>query len=310
MARMLQALKNLEARSARPARRGDAPAATPAVIAPSIEIVSSEASALHGASEESLVSSLFNWPQSAAPPAVETVGLRPAVAPTPPLVREAVPAAAPAGPVLRSRPPTALERQVQLALSDPGRSQPLVQLAERMRRDAEQTASKTLAVVGVGPESTTHETLLYAATSLAGKSSGEVLLVDADLARRQLSEALGAGQEPGLAELLRGGDSPRERRRPTVVAGLSFLPAGLLRHTDLSAAGPKLEDVLRKLAADFSLVLLDAGRSGDLAATTLARLADAAYFVVQLGTVETCEAQAALRDFRAAGARVLGCIAT
>jgi Mrp family chromosome partitioning ATPase len=94
------------------------------------------------------------------------------------------------------------------------------------------------------------------------------------------------------------------------VGRLSFLPAGLARHTDLSAAGPRLEETLERLTAEFSCLLIDGGRTGDLAATALARQADATYLVVQLGAVETSEAQAALRDFRAAGARVLGSIAT
>jgi Mrp family chromosome partitioning ATPase len=195
-------------------------------------------------------------------------------------------------------------------LSDPVGSQPQIQLAERLRRDADQTDSQTLVLVGVGQQSATHETLLFAATLLAESAPGKVLLIDADLARRPLSEALDYGQQPGLAELLRGDESWGDRYCPTAVANLSFLPAGLLRHADLSTAGPRLEQLLQLFSAGFSYVLLDAGQTSDLAASVLARLADATYFVVQLGTVETNEAQAALRDFRAAGARVLGCIAT
>jgi len=209
-----------------------------------------------------------------------------------------------------SRNPSSLERQVRRTLSDPVRSQPLVQLADRLRRDAEQTASKTLLFVGVGEESRAHEALLYAAALLAERPGEQVLLVDADLARRALTDGLEQGQMPGLAELLRGDGAVRERCQIAALPGLSLLPAGLLRHVDLSAAGSRLEAVLRQAAENHSLVLIDGGRSGDLAATALARLADATYFVVQLGAVETSEAQAALRDFRAASARVLGCIAT
>ena len=56
-------------------------------------------------------------------------------------------------------------------------------------------------------------------------------------------------------------------------------------------------------------LLIDGGRATDSSASTLARMADATYLVVQLGTVEASEAQSALAALRAAGARVLGCIA-
>src|SRR5207248_8946879 len=82
------------------------------------------------------------------------------------------------------RLPCHFERLARRTLSDPVRSQPLVQLADRLRRDAEQTASKTVAIVGVGPGSATHQPLFYAATLLAASAPHGMLLIDADLARR------------------------------------------------------------------------------------------------------------------------------
>ncbi len=68
--------------------------------------------------------------------------------------------------------------------------------------------------------------------------------------------------------------------------------------------------MLQTLESEYRLVLIDGGRTSELAAATLARLSDATYFVIRLGQTEASLAQAAVRDFRAAGARVLGCIAT
>jgi Mrp family chromosome partitioning ATPase len=68
--------------------------------------------------------------------------------------------------------------------------------------------------------------------------------------------------------------------------------------------------VVQTLEARYRLVLIDGGRTSDPAAATLARLSDATYFVVRLGETGVAAAQAAVSDFRAAGARVLGCIAT
>jgi Mrp family chromosome partitioning ATPase len=162
----------------------------------------------------------------------------------------------------------------------------------------------------VGATCGASETLLHAAAILTAQQAGPALLVDADLARRALSVGVEYGREPGLAELLSSGESPRTRCLPTAFERLSILPAGLLRHVDLSAAGSRLEDLLKQLAAQFAPVLICGASTSDPASPAIARLADATYFVVQLGAVEASEAQAALRDFRAGGARVLGCIAT
>ena len=333
MARMLQALKNLAARSPRPASGGGllahlAAVPVPAPPAPN-EPARSATESVEQASE--LIDGLAGSRPTPAPlpvllQAQSVVVESPASyedLPASVFVAESLPAESV---VVRSPPsaarrgkhdsfgaartPTNCERSVRRTLSDPSRSQPLMQLAHRLARDIEQTTSKTVLWIGIGESAGGHETLLPAAALLAAEQSGRTLLIDADLARRPLSEALEFGQEPGLAELLKNDDPPLGRCQPTAFDKLSLLPSGLLRHSDISAAGPRLESVLKNLAAEFSLVLIDGGRSADLAATALARLADATYFVVQLGVVEACEAQAALRDFRAAGARVLGCVAT
>lgn len=330
MARMLQALKNLEARSVRPAgggaaapvagtgteqataekkravRRADAlrplsdkPSEVVARPPVTIEAVSSALAGLDVAIEdpptrfEGAASEAPDWKTIAPQPVGDDFNA--------PLPCMAVP----------SRPASGLERLIRRTLGDRSRSQPLVELADRLRRDMEQAGAKTLIFVGVGAASATCETLLYAATLLAEeKRRGKVLLVDADLARGALSESLEYGQERGLTELLRDENFFADACRPTAVERLSFLPLGLQRHADLSTVSPRLAQVLERFIADFSCVLIDGGRTGDLSVNALARQVDAAYLVVQLGTVETNEAQAALAEFRAAGARVLGCIAT
>jgi Mrp family chromosome partitioning ATPase len=330
MARMLQALKNLEARSVRPAGWGavapvagtgpeqEAPEikrptrraeATQPPIDVSLDGVASEAatidavaSALAGldvavenapARSEIAASGAADWKKSAPQPVGDIFS------------------ASPPGTAVSSRPASGLERLVRRTIGDRSRSQPLVELADRLRRDMEQAGAKTLIFVGVGAASATCEILLYAATLLAEeKRRGKVLLVDADLARGALSESLEYGQERGLTELLRDDNFFADACRPTAAERLSFLPLGLQRHADLSTVSPRLAQVLERFIADFSCVLIDGGRTGDLSVNALARQVDAAYLVVQLGTVETNKAQAALAEFRAAGARVLGCIAT
>jgi Mrp family chromosome partitioning ATPase len=208
------------------------------------------------------------------------------------------------------RKPGSLERQVQRMLGDSERSQPLVQLADRLRREAEQSASKTLMLVGVGAHSATHEMVVQIAALLAQRHGERVLLIDADLARSALSLGLEQGQASGLAEGLRSNKPLRDRCQATALAGVSVLPAGRGQSADLLAEPHRLEEILREAAGQFSLVLVDGGRSVDRSAGLLGRLADLVYFVVQLGEVETSEAVRALAEFRAASARVAGCIAT
>jgi Mrp family chromosome partitioning ATPase len=206
------------------------------------------------------------------------------------------------------RPATSFERLIGRTLNDPVSVRPLRELGELLRRDLEQTGSRTVAIVGVGEMSVVHETIAYAARLLAEKLTGRALMVDGDLSRRALTAALEYDQEPGLAELLSGEQPTSNRFQLTATANVLFLPAGRVAQADLSAS--RVEPLLQQLGEEFACVLIDAGRTRGSAAATLARVADATYFVVRLGAVETSEAQAALRDLRAAGARVLGAIAT
>jgi Mrp family chromosome partitioning ATPase len=211
---------------------------------------------------------------------------------------------------LQARAACEVERAVRRTLSDSVRSRPVRELAERLRKDIEQTAAKTVVFVGIGSSSDAHEALVYAATLMAEQTPQKVLVVDANFSNRSLSESLDYARETGLAECIRDTTSAVERCRPTSVDRLSLLPAGQLSPVDMAADTSSLTRVLEQLGQAFDFIFVDGGRTDNAASRTLARLADAAYFVVQLGTVETATAQAALSDFRAAGARVLGCIAT
>jgi Mrp family chromosome partitioning ATPase len=63
------------------------------------------------------------------------------------------------------------------------------------------------------------------------------------------------------------------------------------------------------LESEFPLVLFDGGQSNGPLLLPLARACDATYFVIRLGTTDAKEAQLALKNYRSAGARVMGCVA-
>jgi Mrp family chromosome partitioning ATPase len=356
MARMLQALKNLEARSPRPAaepasksagtppegkteggrggeieRRSDdqrpssSASVTPAINPlPSVEGATglvrparrSDAPPLMVPAAKTEIAKVEPIAAAASPSPLQLLaaGRTEIVAGSPgdqnpflsplPKSEETVKRAAPTA----TRPPTSFERLVARTLSDPSTGRPLRELVDRLRRDLEQTGSRTVAVVGVGEPSGARDAIAYAARLLAEKLPGPVLVVDADLARRPLTAAFEYGEEPGLAELVSAEQRTNKPYQLTAIANVSFLPAGRLPQADLSTV--RGEQLLQQLGEEFACVLIDGGRTSDTAAFSLARVADATYFIVKLGAVETNEAQAALRDFRAAGARVLGAIAT
>ena len=322
MSRMLQALKNLEARSVRPAAplgrlahladrprtaRAVAPPAsvevedltTPAMISPAPTLIvepeySSLASVAHPVSMDS-----FFVAESFAPtlslPVVEAAA-------------EAPPAAIPEPIETPARTASALERTVRRTLADPQRSEAYRQIAARISSQAAELNARSLVLVGVGTQSDTHELLLHVAAVLADEGR-EVLLIDTDLSSRRLSAALDFPDGRGLAEILVDELPPHSLIQPTAIVGVSVLPGGK-RSLNLDGRANRLSSLIDDLESKSRLILIDGGRASDPAALAVARLAGGAYFVVRLGATDAGEAQAALRQFRQSPARVLGCIAT
>ncbi len=243
------------------------------------------------------------WQDAAPPKTPDTLS------PPPPKTVEA-PASPP--PELASPNPrqsTLLERTVRRTLADPTRSQPFRDLAERLWSDLSPSASRTVLLTGIGPASETHDVVLHAAAVLAERGES-ILVVDADAAHRTLTCQLDLSDARGLVEAIDSGDAATSLVQPMTLDGLSVLPFGKARLRDVAESANRLAAALQSLESEYRLVLIDGGRSSELAAATLARLCDATYFVIRLGETEAALAQAAVRDFRAAGARVLGCIAT
>src|SRR5262245_51767037 len=232
MARMLTALKNLEAKGAGASAR------------PTIPLPASPNAGAQTASDDSPPSRVRPLRSKAAVPAVvsfvETTALPVGLATEPVIVAESLtptislPLAPgesrgegaligskafgtqPSEPSLRNETPaTSLEKSVRRTLGDPLRGQALVEMAERIRRDVEKTGGKTALLAGVGSESSAHEAALYAAAVL-GRGQ-RVLLMDADVARRPLTSGFGRGAQPGLADLIQTQQQPRDLCLPTAL---------------------------------------------------------------------------------------------
>lgn len=207
------------------------------------------------------------------------------------------------------REATALERAVRKNLSDAVRAAPYRQLAERLARELRPGSGNCLLFTGVGAHSTADEMLAHVAAALA-EAREDVLLVDADFARGGLSKSLGCGQVPGLAEVVSQQRDWRELLVATASEHLYLLPAGQLGLANPALAADELARMLEQSERQFRAVLVDGGATGDLISQALARLCDATYFVIRLGSTDAPEAQSALERYRSLGARVLGCVAT
>ncbi len=212
-------------------------------------------------------------------------------------------------PAVLSRQATLLERSIRRTLAEQEQSEPFRQLADRLKADLDQVGGRSILITGVGPASETHDVILGAAAVLA--EAGEpIVVIDADGIRRSLTNQLELTDGTGLAELARGEQPDTDPICATVFHNLYVLPMGKVRLPDVGAVANRLASLVQSLEEEFRLVILDGGRTSDRAAAPLARLCDATYFVVHLGDTESSQAQRALRDFRATGARLLGCIAT
>jgi Mrp family chromosome partitioning ATPase len=261
------------------------------------ETAADEPIAEQPAAEQPVAHEPTAWVDHEPAPAKQPHDERPSHSHTPP------PLAPPTAPL------TLVERTTRRTLSDPQRAEPYRQVAERIVRDLAHVAGRSAVLTGVGPASETSELVLVAAAALEN-AGGPVLVIDGDTAHRSLTTQLELSDARGLAELLRERHEPTRYIRRLSVSGLSFLPIGKTRFPEPEPVASQLAALVQSLEAEYSLVLIDGGRTSELAAATLARLADATYFVIRLGHTEASVAQNALRDFRAAGARVLGCVAT
>jgi len=97
------------------------------------------------------------------------------------------------------------------------------------------------------------------AASIAQEQMAKVLLIDGDPMRRNLSNALGQGNSPGLLQVLADTDSDVDDvTLDTDVPSLRFIPAGHMTDnvTEL-LGGRRMGDVLRSLDDPDTVVLID-----------------------------------------------------
>ncbi|WP_228445787.1 GumC family protein [Terricaulis silvestris] len=166
---------------------------------------------------------------------------------------------------------------------------------------------KVLAVTSAVPaEGKTTVSLCLA--RIAAMSGQRVILVDCDLRRHSLSEAVGVSPSLGLLDVLSGGSDWRGAavQDPESAAQLlAVLPSRFNPRDVFDSVA--MEQLLDDLRAHFDLVVLDCPPVLAVAETrTVAKLADLTLMVVRSDKTPTTAARMAIREISQAGADIGG----
>ena len=151
------------------------------------------------------------------------------------------------------------------------------------------------------------------AATVAGQTTGEVLVVDANLPAPALTEYLGVEAAAGLSDVLRGAAAWKEVVCRSSVARLSLLPGS----TRCGADGERVQSehdpssfapLIRELREVYDVVLIDAPSLAHEEAARLAHHCDGVYLAVRLGHTPRRAVDEAVRVVGDCGGRVQGSI--
>ncbi len=176
--------------------------------------------------------------------------------------------------------------------------QTAIQLADRPNR---KVVAITSAMPGEGK--TTLSLGLARVAAMGGQKS---IIVDCDIRMRAINGILGIDPKEGLQEVLAGEKSWRDVVGTDEPSGAHVLPASSITSKDIFGTGA-MEDLIRELAAEYDLVVLDCPPVFAVAdARVIASLSDSAVVAARSGKTPARALQAAIEQLELAGANVLG----
>ena len=176
--------------------------------------------------------------------------------------------------------------------------QSAVLLADRPNR---KVVAITSAMPGDGK--TTMALGLARVAAMGGQKS---IIVDCDIRMRTINDLLEINPKEGLQQVLMGEKSWRDVVGRDECSGAHVLPASGLTSQDLFGTGA-MEDLIRELAAEYDLVVLDCPPVFAVAdARIIGSLADSVVIAARSGKTSVRAVQAAIAQMQLAGANVLG----
>jgi non-specific protein-tyrosine kinase len=154
-------------------------------------------------------------------------------------------------------------------------------------------------------KSSTSEGLAYA----AARSGGGVVLLDADVRTRRLSQRLGLDAAPGLTSVLVGA-AALDDVLVEVAPGVVVLPAGPTPPNPPSLLGSGvMRDLVDDLRARYGLVLFDSPPVAHLAdATILASVSDGVVVIARVGVTARADLAAASANLRHSPVPIVGAV--
>lgn len=137
------------------------------------------------------------------------------------------------------------------------------------------------------------------AQSIIRQAGQKVLLADADLRFSRLHHTLGAQDEPGLSDYLKGDADLAEVLQVSKDGGLSFIPGGTqVANPSELLHGERMKALLESMARMFDWVILDSPPAIAVHdASILADMCDGVLFVVRAGATDFTLAQKAAAEF-------------
>jgi polysaccharide biosynthesis transport protein len=183
-------------------------------------------------------------------------------------------------------------------------------VSNKLRMATENGVPRILLVTSTLPGEGKSSSAFGLARSLA-KSGRNVLLVDADLRRPTFVVDGNKHDGNGFTNVLTG-----ERLASEVITNiqpnLSLMPAGDIPPNPSELfSGTKLEPLIRQLAEQYDVVLLDcAPILGFVDAPMLATIADGTIVVYEAGRVRSAMALSSIRSLHAVGAYIIGGLVT
>ena len=169
--------------------------------------------------------------------------------------------------------------------------------------------ARSVIVTSTGPGE--GKTVVSSSLAITLAQAGQrTLVVDADLRRPRLHEALGRSQEPGLSNVLIGDVKLADAVRTTTVASLSLLSAGHIPPNPAELLGSaRYLALFEELKTRFDWIVLDAPPVMPVTdAAIVARPAGGVLFVIGSEMTPRQSAMTAIEHLRAANAKFVGAV--
>lgn len=172
-----------------------------------------------------------------------------------------------------------------------------------------ESTSRSLVVTSTGPSEGKTAVSSHLAAALA-EAGLRVLVIDGDMRKPRLHEALGIVQEPGLSNLIVGSSKASEVVVKTSVPGLWAIPAGRVPPNPSELLGsPRFRDFLLSLRDHFDWVVIDTPPVMAVTdASVIAHRVSGVIFVVGSDMVSRDHAVIAIEQLERASGKLLGAV--